>query len=99
MDERLVKLKRMSRQYRTGDPGDPEDSIKKIWNRGMGRISFVILLEEEKKVLVNSFVARKRDYERVAELFSGYEIVKVEYGYPLYYSHSMLWVYERGYVV
>lgn len=96
MDERLLKLKRMSRQYRSDDCSD---GIAKVWNNGMGRLTFVMILEEEKKVLVNSTIARKKDYERIAEVFPEFEIAKVAYGYPLFYNHSMLWAYKHGYAV
>lgn len=96
MDERLLKLKKMSRQYRFDDCSD---GIAKIWNNGMGRLTFVILLEEEKKVLVNSTIARNKDYKRVAEVLPEFDIVKVAYDYPLFYNHSMLWAYRNGYAV
>ncbi len=95
MEERLKKLKKMSRQYRF----DIDGSFCKIWNGGMGRLTFVVPLESEKKVLVNSVIARNKDYERVAEVFPEFEIVKVAYGYPIFYNHSMLWAYRNGYAV
>lgn len=63
----------------------------------MGCLTFVVLLESEKKVLVNSTIARTKDYERVAEIFPELEIVKVAYSYPIFYNHSMLWAYRNGY--
>ncbi len=30
------------------------------------------------------------------ELTEEFEIVKVAYGYPLFYNHSMLWAYRHG---
>lgn len=84
----------MSRQYRFDDRGG-DNSIAKLWNQGMGRLTFVVLVEEERKVLVNSTIARKRDYERIAEVFPEYEIVDVTYGYPTYYYHSMWYVYQH----
>lgn len=96
MDERLLKLKRMSRQYRFDYCSD---GIAKVWNNGMGCLTFIMVLEEEKRVLVNFTIARKKDYERIAEVFPEFEIVKVAYGYPIFYNHSMLWAYQHGYVV
>ena len=95
MEERLKKLKKMSRQYRF----DIDGSFCKVWNGGLGCLTFVVPLESEKKVLVNSTIARNKDYERVAEVFPEFAIVKVAYGYPIFYNHSMLWAYQNGYAV
>ena len=85
----------MSRQYRF----DISGGFCKVWNRGAGLLTFVVPLEAEKKVLVNSAIAKKKDYDRVAEVFAGFELIKVEYGYPIYYNHSMVWAYKNGYKI
>lgn len=92
----MLKLKSMLRQYRADDYYC--NAISKIWNRGMGRLTFVMLLEDDKKVLVNSTIARKKDYERVTEIFPEYTLVKVAYGYPLFYNYSMGWAYLHGFI-
>lgn len=97
MDERLEKLKKMSRQYCADFPN--KDSIAKTFNHGMGALTFVVLIEQEKIVLVNSLLAKKRDYERIASVFPEpeYKLIKVQYGYPDYYSRTMKDIYKEKY--
>ncbi len=84
--ERLARLKKMSRQYRWDDYGE---ALEKVWNNGFGHLAFVCPIEKEKMILVNSCLAKKRDYERIKEVFPDYEIVPVAYSYPLYYNNTM----------
>ena len=93
MKERLKQLKKMSRQYRWGICGE----FCKVWNNGLGCLEFISILVKERKILVNSCLANIIDYKRIAEVFPELKIIKVWFGYPLYYNHSMLWAYEHGY--
>ena len=87
----------MSRQYLADFPH--EDSIAKTFNHGMGALTFVVLMEQEKIVLVNSLLAKKRDYERITSVFPEpeYALTKIQYGYPDYYFHTMKDIYKKKY--
>ncbi len=97
MDERLEKLREMSRQYCYDFPH--KDRIAKVFNHGMGALTFVVLMEEEKIILVNKCLAKKKDYERIASVFPEpeYELIKIPYGYPDYYSQTIKDIYKERY--
>lgn len=89
---KLTELKKLSKQYRFDEFGN----FCKVWNNGMGLLTFITPIIEEKKILVNSFISRKKDIERISEIFKDFEIVKIEYGYPIYYNHTMLSAYKNS---
>lgn len=89
--EKLNQLRKKSRQYRI----DIWGGLSKVWNYGNGVLQFVVPLPDEKKILVNSALAKKRDYENIKAVFPDYELIDVWYRYPAYYNNSMLGVYRK----
>lgn len=90
--QKLTELKKLSKQYKFDGFGN----FCKVWNNGNGLLTFIIPIIEENKILVNSLISRKKDFERISKIFQGFEIIKVQYGYPIYYNYSMLGAYKNG---
>lgn len=79
------------RQYRTHDYRN--DTVCKVWNRGMGRLDLFRFYPEQKVVLINWAICNRAD-ERHLDSFlhtygmEDYTRKAVNYGYPVYYNSS-----------
>ena len=66
--------------------------VEKTFNNGNGSLALFRLLPKEKKIKVNSSLATKSDFQKLADLQKylgiNFEVIKYNYYYPEYYNHS-----------
>ena len=67
-------------------------TVEKTFNNGNGSLALFRLLPKEKKIKVNSSLATKSDFQKLADLQKylgiNFEVIKYNYYYPEYYNHS-----------
>lgn len=90
LDEVLRKFAHKFRNYRFSELS--LDSVKKVWNRGMGLLEIYKVYPRERIIAVNDFIYNRTDEQKLSllkQMLGGeWKIVRCMYGYPEFYNHD-----------
>ena len=90
IDVVLRKFAHKFRNYRFSELSS--DSVKKVWNRGMGLLEIYKVYPREGIIAVNDFLYNRTDERKLSllkqMLVGEWKIVHCWYGYPEFYNHN-----------
>ena len=90
IDEVLRKFAHKYKNYRFSELSS--DSIKKVWNHGMGLLEIYKVYPREGIIAVNDFLYNRTDERKLSllkQMLGGeWKIVHCWYGYPEFYNHN-----------
>ena len=90
IDGVLRKFARKYRNYRFSELS--LDSVKKLWNHGMGLLEIYKVYPREGIIAVNDFLYNRTDEKKLSllkQMLGGeWKIVRCMYGYPELYNHN-----------
>ena len=90
IDEVLSKFAHKFRNYRFSELS--LDSVKKVWNHGMGLLEIYKVYPREGIIAVNDFLYNRTDEQKLSllkQMLGGeWKIVRCMYGYPEFYNHN-----------
>lgn len=90
IDEVLRKFAHKYKNYRFSELS--LDSVKKVWNHGMGLLEIYKVYPRESIIAVNDFLYNRTDEQKLSllkQMLGGeWKIVRCMYGYPEFYNHN-----------
>jgi hypothetical protein len=72
---------------------DKWNKLDRVWNEGHGRL--VVAEKNETQVFYNSMLLSFKEISEIKKQVTDKEILFVELGYPKYYQHGLISLYEK----